>query len=89
MFHEPSTTNQTFSHESSSNAIIIIIGEIIPEGQRKIIGQRNIYSEESQNSQTAKIEVSYSGTTNIKGIGNVSETWTFVNTHKPNAIIQG
>jgi hypothetical protein len=89
MFHEPSTTNQTFSHESSSNAIIIMIGEIISEGQRKIIGQRNIYSEEPQNSQTAKIEVSYSGTANIKGIGNVSETWTFVNTHKPNAIIQG
>jgi hypothetical protein len=66
-----------------------MIGEIIPEGQRKIIGQRNIYFEESQNSQTAKTEVSYAGTANIKGIGNVLETWTFVNTHKPNAIIQG
>jgi hypothetical protein len=35
------------------------------------------------------IEVTYSGTANIKGIGNVSETWTFVNTHRSNAIIQG
>jgi hypothetical protein len=67
----PSTTNQTFSHDSSSSAINIMIGESISEGQGKIIGQWNIDSEESQNSATAKIEVSYSGTANIKGIGNV------------------
>ena len=35
MFHEPSTTNQTFSHESSSNAIIIMIGEIIQRDKEK------------------------------------------------------
>ena len=64
-----------------------MIGESISEGQGKIIGQRNIDSEDSQNSATAKIEVSYSGTANIKGIGNVSETLTYVNAHRPNAII--
>jgi hypothetical protein len=42
-------------------------------GTKKNNRSRNIYSEESQNSQTAKTEVSYSGTANIKGIGNVSE----------------
>jgi hypothetical protein len=36
-----------------------------------------------------KIKVSYSGTRNIKGIGNITETWTFVNTHRPTGIIHG
>lgn len=84
-----STTNTQTSFLPSSSAINIMVGELISEGQGKIIGQRNIISEESQNIVIAKIEISYSGTANIKGIGNISETWTFVNTHRPNDIIQG
>lgn len=85
--HDNSVVQTSFSLDSSLPKITI--GELISEGHGKIIGQRNIGSEKLQNIGTAMIEVSYLGTGNIKGIGNVSETWTFVNTHRPNAIIQG
>lgn len=37
---------------------------------------------------TFKIEVSYAGTGSFKGV-NVTETWTFLNMHRPDGVIQG
>lgn len=41
------------------------------------------------NGALAKVELSYSGSGYMQGIGNVTETWTFVNTHLPNNITPG
>ena len=37
---------------------------------------------------TFKIEVSYAGTGSFKGVG-VTEIWTFLDTHRPDGVIQG
>ena len=37
---------------------------------------------------TFKVEVSYTGTGSFKGV-NVTEMWTFLNTHRPDGVIQG
>lgn len=69
-----------------------ILGELIYETKGKIMGQRVADIGNSNNDDhdgLAKVEVSYSGKGYIKGVGNVSETWTFVNTHLLNGITQG
>lgn len=69
-----------------------ILGELIYEAKGKIVGQRVADIGNSNNDDhdgLAKVEVSYSGKGYIKRVGNVSETWTFVNTHLLNGITQG
>jgi hypothetical protein len=69
-----------------------ILGELIYEAKGKIVGQRVADIGNSNNDDhdgLAKVEVSYSGKGYIKGVGNVSETWTFVNTHLLNGTTQG
>lgn len=85
--------NQTFSNQT------YIGSELIYEAKGKIVSQELVPVVLDSAQQTGednddeagipKIKVSYSGTGNIKGIGNITETWTFVNTHRPNGIIHG
>lgn len=63
-----------------------MIGELIDVEQGKIVSQRVVPPETSDG--TFKMEVSYSGTGTFNGV-NVTEMWTFVNTYRPNGIIQG
>lgn len=64
------------------------LGDLIYEASGKIVGQRVINTEDG-NSGFGKIEVSYTGSGYIKGVGNISEIWTFENTYLPNNISQG
>ena len=65
-----------------------MLGELIYESTGKIVSQKVVDTGDI-NSLSAKVELSYSGSGYMQGIGNVTETWTFVNTHLSNNIIQG
>jgi hypothetical protein len=88
--YEVSTQSEAKSNESiiSNTNQNAVLGDLIYEASGKIVGQR-VVDTESSNSDLGKIEVSYSGRGYIKGIGNISETWTFENTHLPNSVSQG
>ncbi len=74
------TTNNNNNNASS------MLGKLIYEAQGKIVSQRIIPPDTTDG--TYKMEVSYSGNGSFNGI-NVTEMWTFVNTYKPNGVIQG
>jgi hypothetical protein len=74
------TANNNYNNPAS------LIGRLIDVQQGKIVSQRVIPPETSDG--TFKMEVSYSGSGTFNGV-NVTETWTFVNTYRPNGVIQG
>jgi hypothetical protein len=76
----------TANNNNNNNTPIPITGQLIYEGQGKIVSQRVVPPDTSDG--TFKIEVSYSGVGSFNGL-NVTEMWTFVNTYKPNGVIQG
>jgi hypothetical protein len=76
----------TANNNNNNNTPIPITGQLIYEGQGKIVSQRVVPPDTSDG--TYKIEVSYSGVGSFNGL-NVTEMWTFVNTYKPNGVIQG
>lgn len=78
-------SNESIINNTNQNAVL---GDLIYEASGKIVGQR-VVDTEASNGDLGKIEVSYSGRGYIKGIGNISETWTFENTHLPNSVSQG
>jgi len=63
-----------------------MLGELIYESSGKIVSQKVV---DTGDDPSAKVELSYSGSGYMQGIGNVTETWTFVNTHLRNNITQG
>ena len=68
---------------SAINNKNFMLGELIYESTGKIVIQKVIDSGDNNN-PSAKVELSYSGGGNMRGNGNVTETWTFVNTHLTN-----
>jgi len=78
-------SNESIINNTNQNAVL---DDLIYEASGKIVGQR-VVDTEASNGDLGKIEVSYSGRGYIKGIGNISETWTFENTHLPNNVSQG
>ncbi len=81
-----STANNNNNNNNNNNTPTPITGQLIYKGQGKIVSQRVIPPDTSDG--TYKIEVSYSGGGSFNGL-NVTEMWTFVNTYKPNGVIQG
>ncbi len=79
-----STANN--NNNNNNNTSTPITGQLIYEGQGKIVSQRVISPDTLDG--THKMEVSYSGMGFFNGL-NVTEMWTFVNTYKPNGVIQG
>ena len=77
--------NDTIVINNNKNSML---GELIYESTGKIVSRRVVDTGDI-NSLSAKVELSYSGSGYMLGIGNVTETWTFVNTHLSNNIIQG
>lgn len=84
-----SFNSQTFTNQTNA-------GELVYKGKGKIVSQEVIVldslqqtGEDNNEIGIPKIKISYSGTGNILGVGNITETWTFVNTHRPDGIIQG
>lgn len=77
---------KTTSNNNNDDTSVSIIGKLIYKGQGKIVSQRIMPPDTTDG--TYKIEVSYSGSGSFNGI-NVTEMWTFVNTYKPNEVIQG
>ena len=75
----------TIAVNNSKNSML---GELIYESTGKIISQKAVDTGDIYN-PSAKVELSYSGSGYMQGIGNVTETWTFVNTHLKNNITQG
>jgi hypothetical protein len=75
--------NNTVAVDNSKNSML---GELIYESSGKIVSQKVV---DTGDDPSAKVELSYSGSGYMQGIGNVTETWTFVNTHLRNNIIQG
>ncbi|MGN6613911.1 MAG: hypothetical protein ACTHKC_02605 [Candidatus Nitrosocosmicus sp.] len=74
------------NNNDNNNAFASIIGKLIYEVQGRIVSQRITPPDTTDG--TYKMEVSYSGNGILNGI-NVTEMWTFVNTYKPNGVIQG
>ena len=77
--------NNTIAVNNSKNSML---GELIYESSGKIVSQKVVDTGDIYN-PSAKVELSYSGSGYMQGIGNVTETWTFVNTHLINNITQG
>jgi hypothetical protein len=77
--------NNTIAVNNSKNSML---GELIYESSGKIVNQKVVDTGDIYN-PSAKVELSYSGSGYMQGIGNVTETWTFVNTHLINNITQG
>lgn len=77
--------NDTIAVNNSKNSML---GELIYESSGKIVSQKVVDTGDIYN-PSAKVELSYSGSGYMQGIGNVTETWTFVNTHLKNNITQG
>ena len=77
--------NDTIAVNNSKNSML---GELIYESSGKIVSQKVVDTGDIYN-PSAKVELSYSGSGYMQGIGNVTETWTFVNTHLRNNITQG
>ena len=75
--------NNTVAVNNSKNSML---GELIYESSGKIVSQKVV---DTGDDPSAKVELSYSGSGYMQGIGNVTETWTFVNTHLKNNITQG
>jgi len=65
-----------------------MLRELIYVSTGKIVSQKVVDTGDTNN-PSAKVELSYSGSGYMQGIGNVTETWTFVNTHLKNNITQG
>ena len=77
--------NNTIAVNNSMNSML---GELIYESSGKIVSQKVVDTGDIYY-PSAKVELSYSGSGYMQGIGNVTETWTFVNTHLKNNITQG
>ena len=77
--------NNTIVVNNSKNSML---GELIYESSGKIVRQKVVDTGDIY-FPSAKVELSYSGSGYMQGIGNVTETWTFVNTHLINNITQG
>jgi hypothetical protein len=77
--------NNTIAVNNSKNSML---GELIYESSGKIVSQKVVDTGDIYY-LSAKVELSYSGSGYMQGIGNVTETWTFVNTHLKNNITQG
>jgi hypothetical protein len=77
--------NDTIAVNNSKNSML---GELIYESSGKIVSQKVVDTGDIYY-LSAKVELSYSGSGYMQGIGNVTETWTFVNTHLKNNITQG
>ncbi len=77
--------NDTIAVNNNKNSML---GELIYESTGKIVSQK-VVDIGDINNPSAKVELSYSGSGYMQGIGNVTETWTFVNTHLSNNITQG
>ncbi len=77
--------NDTIAVNNNKNSML---GELIYESTGKIVSQK-VVDIGDINNPSAKVELSYSGSGYMQGIGNVTETWTFVNTHLINNITQG
>jgi hypothetical protein len=77
--------NNTIAIDNSKNSML---GELIYESSGKIVSQKVVDTGDIYY-PSAKVELSYSGSGYLQGIGNVTETWTFVNTHLKNNITQG
>ena len=77
--------NNTIAVNNSKNSML---GELIYESSGKIVSQKVVDTGDIYY-PSAKVELSYSGSGYMQGIGNVTETWTFVNTHLINNITQG
>lgn len=75
--------NNSVAVNNSKNSML---GELIYESSGKIVSQKVV---DTGDDPSAKVELSYSGSGYMQGIGNVTETWTFVNTHLKNNITQG
>jgi hypothetical protein len=75
--------NNTIVVNNSKNSML---GELIYESSGKIVSQKVV---DTGDDPSAKVELSYSGSGYMQGIGNVTETWTFVNAHLSNNITQG
>lgn len=69
--------NNTIAVDNSKNSML---GELIYESSGKIVSQKVVDTGDIYY-PSAKVELSYSGSGYMQGIGNVTETWTFVNTH--------
>jgi hypothetical protein len=86
------TYEMALAQEVEHNAIAVnnsknsMLGELIYESSGKIVSQKVV---DTGDDPSAKVELSYSGSGYMQGIGNVTETWTFVNTHLKNNITQG
>ena len=76
-------SNNSINNEMKKSA------KVVYEGEGKITSQRVLNFEDDENG-ISKIEISYSGKGYFtdKNI-NVTESWTFINTHRPNGVIQG
>jgi len=77
--------NDTIAVNNSKNSML---GELIYESSGKIVSQKVVDTGDIYY-PSATVELSYSGSGYMQGIGNVTETWTFVNTHLKNNITQG
>ena len=87
------TYEMALAQEVEYNAIAVnsknsMLGELIYESSGKIVSQKVVDTGDIYY-PSAKVELSYSGSGYLQGIGNVTETWTFVNTHLKNNITQG
>ena len=87
------TYEMALAQEVEYNAIAVnsknsMLGELIYESSGKIVSQKVVDTGDIYY-PSAKVELSYSGSGYMQGIGNVTETWTFVNTHLKNNITQG
>ena len=63
-----------------------VTGQLFYEAHGKIVAQKVINSGKTDG---AKIQVSYSGSGKFTNGLDVTELWTFVNTHRLNGVIQG
>ncbi len=70
----------------NSNNQTSLLGQLVYEAHGKIVGERNVGVRGPDGS--FKTEASYTGTGSFKGV-NVTEMWTFLNTHRPDGVIQG
>ena len=84
--HKQSPTYEMALAQNVENDAILtnnknsMLGELIYESTGKIVSQKVVDTGDI-NSLSAKVELSYLGSGYMQGIGNVTETWTFVNTH--------
>ena len=86
--HRQSPTHEMALAQDVGNDTIAVLGELIYESTGKIVSQK-VVDIGDINNPSAKVELSYSGSGYMQGIRNVTETWTFVNTHLSNNITQG